>query len=139
MLKRCGKVGLYLSILIVLVVTSFPLSPNISNADELTSNELLDVGFGGSFSSEIGYTNSTGETMDGTLSRRTGKEKIEGSNVQLNGNSDGIDFKPRISLGSDTLDESFIVEAEFRPDSNPQHYSTLLSIGGNKCVRYISL
>lgn len=137
MLKRYGKVGLYLFFSILLVATSFPLLPNVSNA-EVTSKELLDVGFGGSFSSDAGYTNSTGEIMDGKLSRRTGNEKIEGGSVYLNGSDDGVDFKPRISLGSETLTESLIVEAQFRPDSNPQSYNTLISIGGNIYVRYTS-
>lgn len=121
----------------ILVVSSFMFFPNNSSAQS-SSEEILDVGFGGSFSTETGYTNSTGEIMDGSLSRRTGDEKIEEGSVYLKGNKDGIDYKPRISLGSDTVDKALVVETEFRPDSNQESFNTLLSIGGNIYVRYTS-
>src|SRR5699024_10909486 len=74
-----------------------------SSAEE-TQDELLDVGFSGKFSSEKEYTNPTGEKKDGKLLRRTGEESIKDCSVYLNGGENGIDFKPRVSLGSDELD-----------------------------------
>lgn len=103
------------------------------------STELLDIGFGGKFSSEIEYTNPSGEIKDGDFIRRTGKESIKDSNVYLNGAQDGVDFVPRISLGSNELDTPFILEASFNPDGAPKKYDTLLSVGVDLYVRYTSV
>lgn len=129
--KKNITIVTFASIMIVLAFSIY------SSAEE-TQDELLDVGFSGKFSSEKEYTNPTGEKKDGKLLRRTGEESIKDGSVYLNGGENGIDFKPRVSLGSDELDRSFIAETKFKPEEDQGNYNTLLSVGGNLYVRYTS-
>ncbi|MEH7382943.1 alpha-L-fucosidase [Bacillus sp. JJ1533] len=130
---------------LLLIVTSIPVSPNISKAASTQNNEgqqnaeILDIGFGGVFSTDKFYTNPTGEIMDGIISRRAGNEEINQGRLILNGSQSGIDFNPRDSLfATNTLEKALVVETEFKPDPNPVSFDTLLSIGGNIYVRYSS-
>ena len=51
--------------------------------------DVLDVSFGGSFSSGNSYTAATGEVMGGTLTRRTGSESLDPERgLVLNGAAD---------------------------------------------------
>ena len=126
----------------ILILTSLPLSSDVNTVNAESNNmEILDVSFGGVFSTEKGYTNPTGEIMDGDLTRRTGNEEIVEGNVVVNGNLDGIDLNPRASLsseGSKVIDQAVVVEAKFRPDSDPENFNTIISVGGNLYVRYVS-
>lgn len=99
--------------------------------------ERLDVSFGGLFSTEFGYTNPTGEVMDGDLTRQTGKETIMQGLLVLTGGEDAVTFNPRTFLkASNTIKDSVIIETQFRPIETPEAYDTILSVGGNLYVRY---
>ncbi|MFJ7936078.1 alpha-L-fucosidase [Sporosarcina sp. NPDC096371] len=141
-LRRYGNRVIYSLIALMLVITSLSLSPALSYANaEPISKEVLDVSFGGVFSTEKNYTNPTGEIKDGDLTRRTGNEEIVEGRVIVKGNRDGIDLNPRESVGSaasKVIDKAIVVEAKFRPDSNPQNFNTILAVGGNLYVRYVS-
>ncbi len=103
------------------------------------SQSILDVRFGGAFSSDAGYTNPTGEIMDGKLTQKTGNENISKGVVPLKGNKEGINFQPRESLISDgAVTKPFIIEVEFTPDANQSFQNTLLAFGGNMYARYTS-
>lgn len=100
--------------------------------------EHLDVSFSGSFSSGNSYTAATGETLGGELTRRTGSESLDVSRgLVLAGGSQGAGFEPTgVSLGAGTIDEPFVVEAEFNPAESQTTMGTLLAVGGNFTVRY---
>ncbi|WP_230200284.1 alpha-L-fucosidase [Bacillus niameyensis] len=104
-----------------------------------TSIELLNIGFGGAFSTNTGYTNATGEVMDGSILRRTGTEEIDvNRGVILHGNLNGIDFHPRESLGAETIDRALLIKTTFRPSSDQKTFNTVISVGGCLYVRYTS-
>lgn len=100
--------------------------------------EHLDVSFSGSFSSGNSYTAATGETLSGQLTRRTGSESLDvADGLVLDGGSEGAGFEPTgLSVGSSTIDEPFVVEAEFTPATSQVTMGTLLAVGGNFTVRY---
>ncbi|WHX26109.1 alpha-L-fucosidase [Virgibacillus halodenitrificans] len=133
--KSCRRRGWSILFVCMLLLPSFPFSPNVSQAATQNS-DLLDIAFGGAFSSDAGYTNSTGELMDGNVTRRTGMEDISNGSVQLNGGRDGVDFNPRVDIGTDTVDMPLIVETVFNPEQEAKNLNTLLSVGGNMYVRY---
>ncbi|MBP1916221.1 alpha-L-fucosidase [Lederbergia galactosidilytica] len=109
------------------------------NETEMTSSELLNIGFGGAFSTDTVYTNATGETMDGTLLRRTGNEEIDVKRgVILTGDLTGIEFHPRASLGDETIDQALLIETTFKPEPNQKSFNTVISVGGALYVRYTS-
>lgn len=127
--KSCRRRGWSILFVCMLLLPSFPFSPNVSQAATQNS-DLLDIAFGGAFSSDAGYTNSTGELMDGNVTRRTGMEDISNGSVQLNGGRDGVDFNPRVDIGTDTVDMPLIVETVFNPEQEAKNLNTLLSVGG---------
>jgi hypothetical protein len=52
--------------------------------------DVLEVSFGGSFSSGNSYTAATGEVMGGSLARRSGTESLDPARgLVLNGAADG--------------------------------------------------
>lgn len=103
------------------------------------SQDVLDVSFSGAFSSDAGYTNATGEIMDGKLMQKTGKEEIKSGAVPLAGNEEGINFKPRETLINDgKVEKAFIMEVEFNPEYEQGFQDTLLAFGGNMYARYTS-
>ncbi|MFC7679354.1 alpha-L-fucosidase [Paenibacillus sp. GCM10028914] len=121
-----------------MVLGTIPIFPSVSNA-ALNSQSMLDIGFGGSFSTEKGYTASTGETMDGKVNRRTGNEQLVfGEGVVLNGGTNGIEFLTTNSFGSTTIDETFIVETVFKPQGSQNTLGTLIGVMGNLYARYQS-
>ncbi|WP_164215266.1 alpha-L-fucosidase [Virgibacillus sp. YIM 98842] len=139
---RAVNISLILTLIVSLFTMSFHNTPinafSSGSIAEVDADELLDVSFGGVFSTEKVYTNPDGEMMDGTLSRRTANEEINEGRIYLNGGQDGVDFDPRTPLGSGSIDQPLVVEAEFTPEAEPGHYDTLISIGGNIYVRYTS-
>ncbi|CQR48094.1 Alpha-L-fucosidase [Paraliobacillus sp. PM-2] len=108
--------------------------------DEPTNKQdILDVYFTGAFSSEAGYTNATGEIMDGMLTQKSGNEEIVQGSVPLNGGTEGINFQPRESFILDgNVTKPFIMEVEFVPEANQNAQDTLLAFGGNMYARYTS-
>lgn len=77
---------------------------------------VLDVGFGGSFTTQTGYTAATGEIVDGQFARRTGGEDHEiGAGVRLGGGTEGLTFKPAQPLGTTTVDRALAVETVLTP------------------------
>lgn len=101
--------------------------------------ELLNIGFGGAFSTDTGYTNATGEVMDGKILRRTGEEQLDVKlGVTLPGDFSGIDFYPRVSLGEETIDQPLFIEFTFTPQLEQEQESTILSVGGSLFIRYSS-
>lgn len=132
-------------LILLLVISNFFFIPELNakaegqTTQELTKSEILDVSFGGAFSTEKGYTNPTGEIMDGELTRRSGNETIDQGKVILNGDRDGINFQPRDTISdSNTIERPVIIETEFNLDSNPKHFDTLIAVGGNLWVRFVS-
>ncbi|WP_327091002.1 alpha-L-fucosidase [Nonomuraea sp. NBC_01738] len=100
---------------------------------------VLDVGFGGSFTTQTGYTAATGEIVDGQFARRTGGEDHEiGAGVRLGGGTEGLTFKPAQPLGTTTVDRALAVETVLTPDSGQSGLSAALAVGGNIYFRYRS-
>ncbi|MWV44770.1 oxidoreductase [Paenibacillus sp. HJL G12] len=133
-----NKKTLPLLLALVMTLVSFPVHSPVSQA-AAASRALLDIGFGGSFSTDKGYTASTGETMFGSVSRRTGNEQLVfGEGVVLNGGSSGVEFAATEPLGTSTIDKPLIMEATFKPQAGQSALSTLIAIGGNMYVRYQS-
>ncbi|MBP1962790.1 alpha-L-fucosidase [Paenibacillus aceris] len=127
--------------LFVSMIHAIVLPEGSVQAASTTGQELLDVGFGGSFTSAKGYTASTGEVIDGALARRTGTESITaGQGVILNGGTDGIDYTPTVSFGTVTNDKPLLIEAKFKPKAATSQtaLSPIIAIGGNMWVRYQS-
>lgn len=121
-----------------MVLGTLPIFPSVSEAAG-SSQSLLDIGFGGSFSTEKGYTASTGETMDGEVNRRSGNEQLVfGEGVVLNGGTNGIEFLTAKPFGTTTIDEPFIVEAVFKPQGSQNTLGTLIGVMGNLYARYQS-
>ncbi|MFD7493711.1 alpha-L-fucosidase [Streptomyces sp. NPDC059832] len=58
------------------------LEPTGSGPEAVLTSKVK-VGFGGSFTTATGYTPSTGENVDGTLSRMAGSEQLDGGAVTL--------------------------------------------------------
>ncbi|WP_068648807.1 alpha-L-fucosidase [Paenibacillus antarcticus] len=130
--------ALFILVTIALVFVCFPVSSSVSVA-ATNSNSLLDIGYGGAFSTELGYTSATGEIMYGDVSRRTGTEQlIFGEGVSLTGGSNGIQFESPNSFGTTTLDKSLIIEAKFKPQASQNTLGTLIGVLGNMYVRYQS-
>ncbi|WP_422657062.1 alpha-L-fucosidase [Paenibacillus sp. EC2-1] len=121
-----------------MVFSTLPIFSSISEAAG-SSQSLLDIGFGGSFSTEKGYTASTGETMDGEVNRRSGNEQLVfGEGIVLGGGTNGIEFRTVNPYGTTTIDEPFIVEAVFKPQSSQNTLGTLMGVMGNLYARYQS-
>ncbi|MGN7357427.1 alpha-L-fucosidase [Paenibacillus sp. SAF-054] len=122
----------------VMALVSFPVQSPVSQA-AAASRPLLDIGFGGSFSTDKGYTASTGETMFGSVSRRTGNEQLVfGEGVVLTGGNSGVEFAATEPLGTGTIDKPLVIEAAFKPQAGQSALTTLIAVGGNMYVRYQS-
>ncbi|MFD4263693.1 alpha-L-fucosidase [Streptomyces sp. NPDC058534] len=101
--------------------------------------DAADIGFGGSFSSGNNYTAATGETMQGTLRRLAGTERLDvEKGLVLTGGTTGAVFSSRSEnlVGGTTLSKSFVTETVFTPDAGQGSLATVLSVGGNLWARY---
>ncbi|MFE0464329.1 hypothetical protein ACFW1A_34250, partial [Kitasatospora sp. NPDC058965] len=88
--RRLGR-----HLLVTALTGSLALAALTGTSRAASQPGALRVGFGGSFSLGNGYTAATGETLDGSLTRRTGGETITaGSGVQLAGGTQGLSFQP---------------------------------------------
>ncbi len=99
--------------------------------------DVLDVSFGGSFSSGNTYTAATGEVMGGTLTRRTGTESLDPARgLVLGGGGEGGLFQPATPISGGTVQRSFLVEAAYTPASTQGNLATVIAIGGAIFGRY---
>lgn len=127
-----------LMLAMMMVFLSVPLSPSVLEAAE-SSEAQLDIGFGGAFSTERGYTSATGEVMDGDVNRRAGTEQLVfGEGVVLNGGTQGIEFIANNAYGTTTVNDAFVVEAKFKPKADQIALSTIIGAMGNMYARYQS-
>lgn len=134
MRKKLGS----LLLAFALIISSFPAFPSWTKAAEETK-PLLDIGFGGAFSTEKGYTSATGEIMYGSVSRRAGSEQLVfGEGVVLKGGTQGVEFAAQNTFGTATVDQPVIVEVKFKPESSQGSLGTIIGIMGNMFVRYQS-
>lgn len=123
---------------IMMVALSFPVAPSAAQA-AASSEEMLDIGFGGAFSTDRGYTSATGEVMFGDVNRRAGTEQLVfGEGVVLNGGTQGIEFISNNDYGATTVNEALIVETRFKPQAGQTTLGTLIGIMGNMYARYQS-
>ncbi|WP_158614797.1 alpha-L-fucosidase [Micromonospora sp. BL1] len=99
---------------------------------------LLNVGFGGSFTTASGYTPAPGELVDGQLTRLAGNETVDGSAVTLTGGGTGVGFAPRIALTSARyVNRSLLAEAVVRRRAGAtMAFDTVLSLAGGAYYRY---
>ena len=99
--------------------------------------DVLDVSFGGSFSSGNSYTAATGEVMGGTLTRRSGAETLDPARgLVLNGSGDGVTFQPGNPLSGGAVQRSFLVEVAFTPAATQGNLATVFGMGGALYGRY---
>ncbi|MEV0288468.1 alpha-L-fucosidase [Kribbella sp. NPDC050820] len=99
--------------------------------------DVLDVSFGGSFSSGNTYTAATGEVMGGTVTRRSGAESLDPARgVVLGGGADGVRFQPSTALSGGDVQRSFLIETAFTPDAAQGSLATITAIGGAIFGRY---
>ncbi|MEV6282299.1 alpha-L-fucosidase [Kribbella sp. NPDC051770] len=99
--------------------------------------DVLDVSFGGSFSSGNTYTAATGEVMGGTLTRRTGAESLDPvRGLVLAGAADGVRFQPGTPITGGSVQRSFLVETAFTPAATQSNLATVTAIGGAVFGRY---
>ena len=99
--------------------------------------DVLDVSFGGSFSSGNSYTAATGEVMGGSLTRRSGTESLDPARgLVLNGAADGTTFQPNDPLSGGTRQRSFLVEVAFTPAATQGDLATIFGMGGALYGRY---
>lgn len=99
--------------------------------------EVLDVSFGGSFSTGNSYTAATGEVMGGTLTRRTGSESLDPERgLVLNGAANGTTFQPSDPLSGGSTQRSFLVEIAFTPAATQTNLGTIFGVGGALYGRY---
>jgi alpha-L-fucosidase len=99
--------------------------------------DVLDVSFGGSFSSGNTYTAATGEVMGGTLTRRTGAESLDPARgLVLAGGADGVRFQPGTAISGGAVQRSFLVETAFTPAATQSSLATVTAVGGAIFGRY---
>ena len=99
--------------------------------------DVLNVSFGGSFSSGNTYTAATGEVMGGTLTRRSGAESLDPARgVVLGGGADGVRFQPSTALSGGDVQRSFLIETAYTPDATQGNLATITAIGGAIFGRY---
>ncbi|GAB2630830.1 alpha-L-fucosidase [Kribbella swartbergensis] len=97
--------------------------------------DVLDVSFGGSFSSGSTYTAATGEVMGGTLTRRSGAESLDPfRGVVLGGGTDGVRFQPSTKFAGGR--RSFLIETTYAADESQGDLATVTAIGGAIFIRY---
>ncbi|WP_433259655.1 alpha-L-fucosidase (plasmid) [Streptosporangium sp. CA-135522] len=121
--------------------TTFPAGAIPPNELPPTSSVAVRSRFGGSFSQGNVYTSASGETVNGTLSRRTGGETLDpaGGGVQLAGGTQGLSFQPASgALTGATVDTSMVLEGKYIPASGVTQsaLTTVLAAGGNIYLRY---
>jgi alpha-L-fucosidase len=99
---------------------------------------LLNVEFGGSFTTASGYTPAPGELVDGQVTRLAGSETVDGSAVTLTGGGTGIGFTPRTTLTSARyVNKSLLAEAVVRRQAGATlAFDTVLSLAGGGYYRY---
>ncbi|WP_202893106.1 alpha-L-fucosidase [Kribbella italica] len=99
--------------------------------------DVLDVSFGGSFSSGHTYTAATGEVMGGTLTRRSGAESQDPARgLVLAGGPDGVLFQPGTAISGGAVQRSFLVETAFTPAAAQASLATVTAVGGAIFGRY---
>ncbi|TWD79297.1 alpha-L-fucosidase [Kribbella amoyensis] len=124
-----GTVALLLAALGLGLVTAGPA--------DAADPDVLNVSFGGSFSSGNTYTAATGEVMGGTLTRRSGAESLDPTRgVVLGGAADGIRFQPGTALSGGSVQRSFLIETAFTPAATQDNLATVTAIGGAIFGRY---
>ncbi len=98
----------------------------------------LDVRFGGSLVGTTQYTTAGEEAQRGVLHRVQGDEEQGADSVTLTGGTQGLRFDAAdLSLGSDYISQSFVMETEFTPTAATQtSLAPIMSAGGNFSVRY---
>jgi len=93
----------------------------------LSVPDVLNVSFGGSFSSGNTYTAATGEVMGGTVTRRTGAESLDPARgLVLGGGADGVTFQPSTAISG----RSFLIETAFTPAATQGGLVTVANVGG---------
>jgi hypothetical protein len=128
--RRCATA------LLVCGLTAGVLS-TVPDSAQAADPDVLDVSFGGSFSSGNSYTAATGEVMGGTLTRRSGAESIDPARgLILAGGPDGVTFQPASPLSGGTLQRSFLVEVAFAPSATQGNLATVFGVGGALYGRY---
>ncbi|GAB2598791.1 alpha-L-fucosidase [Kribbella endophytica] len=99
--------------------------------------DVLDVSFGGSFSSGNTYTAATGEVMGGTLTRRSGAEAQDPARgLVLAGGADGVRFQSSTPISGGSVQRSFLVETAFTPAATQTSLATVTAVGGAIFGRY---
>ncbi|MEI8408249.1 MULTISPECIES: alpha-L-fucosidase [unclassified Kribbella] len=99
--------------------------------------DVLNVSFGGSFSSGNTYTAATGEVMGGTVTRRSGAESLDPARgVVLGGGVDGVRFQPSTALSGGDVQRSFLIETAYTPDATQGNLATITAVGGAIFGRY---
>ncbi len=118
-------------------VLALGLTAAVLNPAQAADPDVLDVSFGGSFSSGNSYTAATGEVMGGSLTRRTGAESLDPARgLVLNGAGDGVTFQPSNPLSGGSTQRSFLVEVAFTPNATQGNLATIFGMGGALYGRY---
>jgi hypothetical protein len=121
----------------VLLAAALAASALTSVPAQAADPDVLNVSFGGSFSSGNTYTAATGEVMGGTLTRRSGAESLDpGRGVVLGGAADGVRFQPSTALSGGDVQRSVLIETAYTPDANQGNLATITAIGGAIFGRY---
>jgi alpha-L-fucosidase len=95
--------------------------------------DVLDVSFGGSFSSGNTYTAATGEVMGGTLTRRSGAESLDPvRGVVLGGGADGVRFQPSTA----TSGAGVLIETAYAAVATQGDLATIIAVNGAIFGRY---
>jgi alpha-L-fucosidase len=97
---------------------------------------VLNVSFGGSFSSGNTYTAATGEVMGGTVTRRTGAESLDPARGLVLGGADGVTFQPSTAISGGTTQRSFVIETAYTPAATQGGLATVTAVGGAIFGRY---
>jgi alpha-L-fucosidase len=102
-----------------------------------TRATVLNVSFGGSFSSGNIYTAATGEVMGGTVTRRSGAEALDPARgIVLGGGADGVRFQPGTAISGGDIQRSVLIETAFTPEAGQGSLATITAIGGAIFGRY---
>ncbi|MFG1818039.1 alpha-L-fucosidase [Kribbella sp. NPDC049174] len=122
---------------VVLLAAALAASALTSVRAQAADPDVLNVSFGGSFSSGNTYTAATGEVMGGTLTRRSGAESLDPARgVVLGGAADGVRFQPSTALSGGDVQRSFLTETAYTADATQANLATITAIGGAIFGRY---
>lgn len=103
---------------------------------EPLTTDLLNLAFDGEFDAGE-YASSSAETLDGTLSQRTGEETIDAGSLALGGGTQALDWTATDPIADDSgVTASFVGEVEFTPTASQSSLATVLAVGGNLFARY---